>query len=58
MDWWIEQLSEFYEDAEARLWLNLPHPQLGDERPIAVIEAGYDQEVLALIEQLRTGAYV
>jgi transcriptional regulator with XRE-family HTH domain len=58
LEWIADQLAEFYEPDEARLWLFSPHRLLGGERPADFIQTGRTQEVLALIEQLRTGAFV
>lgn len=58
LEWLVSQLAEFYEPAEARLWLLAPHAQLGGDRPADRIHEGRTEDVLALIEQLRSGAYV
>ena len=56
--WLIEQLSEFYAPGEARLWLFAPHRLLDGDRPADRIQEGKLDDVLALIDQLRSGAYV
>jgi transcriptional regulator with XRE-family HTH domain len=58
LEWLAEQLREFYEPDEARLWLFSPHRLLGGETPADKIQAGNAQDVLALIDQLRDGAFV
>ncbi len=58
LEWLIDQLSEFYGPKEARLWLFAPHPLLGGVTPAACIKGGGIEQVLALIDQLRDGAYV
>jgi transcriptional regulator with XRE-family HTH domain len=58
LEWLIEQLGEFYEPAEARLWLFAPHRLLNGERPAERIQEGRVDDVLALIAQLHDGAYV
>lgn len=58
LGWLIEQLSEFYAPEQARLWLFTHHPLLGGERPADRIQQGKMEDVLAIIEQLKTGAYV
>lgn len=40
------------------LWLSSPHPLLGGELPLALIQKGRANEVEAVIDQLRSGAYV
>lgn len=59
LEWLIDELREFYPAPdEARLWLFSPHRMLGGERPADRIQAGRTDDVLALIAQLRDGAYV
>jgi transcriptional regulator with XRE-family HTH domain len=58
LDWLTDQLAEFYAADEARLWLFSPHRLLGGERPADRIAGGDADAVLALIDQLRDGAYV
>ncbi len=53
----LEELAAFYEPDEARLWLFSPHRLLAGERPADRIQQGRLDDVLAIIEQLRTGAY-
>lgn len=53
-----EELSEFYEPEEARLWLFQRHRLLGGRRPVDLIGDGEIEAVLRLIAQLRDGAYV
>jgi transcriptional regulator with XRE-family HTH domain len=57
LEWLVTQLGEFYEPAEARLWLFAPHPLLEGDRPADRIQQGELNDVLALIAQLRSGAY-
>jgi transcriptional regulator with XRE-family HTH domain len=58
LEWLVDQLGEFYEPDEARLWLFSPHKLLGGERPADRIQGGRVDDVLALISQLQDGAYV
>lgn len=58
LEWLADQLAEFYAPEEARLWLFAPHRLLAGDRPADRIQAGQVQDVLALIEQLKTGAFV
>lgn len=58
LDWLATQLAEFYEPANARLWLYSPHKLLAGRRPADLIAEGDSDSVLALIDQLRDGAYV
>jgi hypothetical protein len=54
----LGELAEFYSPEEAKLWLFSPHKLLGGETAAARIEAGRAHDVLALLDQLRSGAYV
>lgn len=58
LTWLAERLSEFYSPEEARLWLFTPHRLLGGDKPADRIQAGKLDDVLALIDQLKDGAYV
>ncbi|WGJ88046.1 antitoxin Xre/MbcA/ParS toxin-binding domain-containing protein [Gordonia sp. SMJS1] len=58
LEWLINQLAEFYEPEDARLWLYSPHKLLSGVRPAEKIAEGDIDAVLALIDQLRDGAYV
>lgn len=58
LEWLIGELAEFYEPGEARLWLFAPHRLLGGQRPADRIQEGKVDDVLALIAQLRDGAFV
>lgn len=58
LEWIAELLSEFYNPEEARLWLFSPHRQLDGERPADRISEDRTDEVLLLIDQLQSGAYL
>jgi transcriptional regulator with XRE-family HTH domain len=58
LEWLLAELAEFYEPDEAHLWLFSPHRLLSGERPADRIQQGKLNDVLALIAQLRDGAYV
>ncbi|MCC6226364.1 MAG: DUF2384 domain-containing protein [Microthrixaceae bacterium] len=58
LEWLVEQLGGFYEPGEARLWLFSRHAQLGGRAPAELIAEGHIDEVLAVIDQLRDGAYI
>ena len=57
LEWLIEQLADFYEPDEARVWLFSPHRLLGGDTPADRIEHGKINDVLALVEQLRDGTF-
>jgi hypothetical protein len=58
LEFFLTELSEFYSPEEAKLWLLSPHELLGGESPAACIQAGKTQDVSALLDQLRSGAYL
>ncbi len=58
LEFFLSELSEFYSPEEAKLWLFSPHKLQGGETAAARIQAGKTQEVFALLDQLRSGAYV
>ncbi len=58
LEWLMSEMADLYEPEEARLWLFSHHRLLAGDRPADRIQNGNMEEVLALIEQLKTGAYV
>lgn len=58
LEWVMDQLAEFYEPDEARLWLFSPHRLLGGRTPANCLQQRDFDEVMAVIDQLRDGAYV
>lgn len=58
LEWLADQLHEFYPPEEARLWLFSPNRLLAGETPAARIQEGKSRDVLALIDQLRDGAFI
>lgn len=57
LEWLLDELSEFYEPGEAKLWLFSPHKLLRGETPADKIQRGEIEEVLTIFEQLRNGTY-
>jgi len=58
LEWLMQQLSQFYDPPEAQLWLLSHHAALDGQRPADLISSGRIDEVLRLIDQLQSGAYV
>ena len=58
LEWLASELAEFYEPGDARVWLFSRHRLLQGATPAERIQEDRIDEVLALIEQLKTGAYV
>jgi len=58
LEYVIDQLSDFYEPQEARLWLFSRQRLLDSEIPAELIQQGRTQEVLSMISQLRDGVFI
>jgi uncharacterized protein (DUF2384 family) len=58
LEYIVDQLSDFYEPQEARLWLFSRQRALQGERPADLIQQGRTAEVIGIIDQLRDGVYV
>lgn len=58
LEYIIDQLSDFYEPREARLWLFSRQKLLDGETPAELIQRGRTEEVLTIINQLRDGVFV
>jgi transcriptional regulator with XRE-family HTH domain len=57
LEFFLTELSEFYSPDEVRLWLFSPHRLLGGETAAVRIQDG-TQDVFALLDQIRSGAYL
>jgi transcriptional regulator with XRE-family HTH domain len=58
LEWLASELSEFYEPGDAKVWLFSRNRLLHGATPAQLIQEDKTDEVLAVIEQLKTGAYV
>lgn len=54
----VEQLSDFYEPQEARLWILSRQRLLEGRVPAEMIQEGNVDEVLTAISQLRDGVFI
>lgn len=54
----IDQLADFYEPRDARLWIFSRQKLLNNEIPAELIQQNRASEVLGLIHQLRDGIYL
>jgi transcriptional regulator with XRE-family HTH domain len=54
----VDQLSEFYEPNEARLWIFSPQKLLNGDSPAHLIRDGRIDDVRRLVNQLRDGVYL
>lgn len=52
------RLGGYYAPEEARAWLHTPHPQLGGERPVDLVQEGRTEEVTAILDRLDADAYL
>ena len=53
----VDQLADFYEPQDARLWLFSRQKVLGGCTPAELIQENRVEEVIAIINQLRDGTY-
>ncbi|MCH7543008.1 MAG: DUF2384 domain-containing protein [Proteobacteria bacterium] len=54
----VDQLSDFYEPDEARLWIFSPQKLLNGASPAELIQEGRIDEVRRLVNQLRDAVYI
>jgi transcriptional regulator with XRE-family HTH domain len=58
LEWLASEISEFYEPGDAKVWLFSRNRLLHGATPAQLIQEDRIDDVLAVIEQLKTGAYV
>lgn len=58
LDYIVDQLADFYEPQEARLWLFSRQKRLDGATPAELIQQRRIEEVIAIIDQLRDGVYL
>ncbi len=58
LEWLARELSDLYTVEEARLWLFRPNILLDKRTPASVIRDGKIDEVLRVVDQLQSGAFV
>jgi transcriptional regulator with XRE-family HTH domain len=58
LEWLASEISEFYEPGDAKVWLFSRNRLLHGATPAELIQKNKIDDVLAVIEQLKTGAYV
>lgn len=58
LEYIVDQLADFYEPKEARLWLFSRQKLLGGAIPAQLIQAGRTDEVIAMLDQLREGVFL
>jgi hypothetical protein len=58
LEYIVDQLSDFYEPQDARLWVFARQKLLNGATPAELIQKGNTASVIAVINQLRDGVYV
>ncbi|MCU7931127.1 MAG: DUF2384 domain-containing protein [Candidatus Thiodiazotropha sp. (ex Codakia rugifera)] len=58
LDYIVDQLSDFYEPLEARVWLFSRQRVLDGKRPVDLIQEGDTDTVMQILDQLRDGIYL
>ena len=58
LEYIVDQLSDFYEPKEARMWLYSRQKLLQGERPVGLIQTGKAKEVINVLDQLNAGVHV
>ena len=58
LEYIVDQLSDFYEPQDARLWLFARQKLLEGEIPADLIQQGRTEEVIRMLDQLRDGVYL
>lgn len=58
LEYIVDQLSDFYEPQDARLWIFSRQRVLNGDVPAEMIQQGRVEEVLTAVNQLRDGVYV
>lgn len=58
LEYIADQLSDFYEPGDVRLWLFSRQKLLGGNTPAALIQDGRADDVIAVIDQLREGVFI
>ena len=58
LEYIVDQLSDFYEPDEARLWLFSRQKLLNGKTPAELIQKGKTDQVIAVIDQLREAVFI
>ena len=58
LEYIIDQLSDFYEPKDARMWVFSRQKLLDGATPAELIQKGNTESVIAVINQLRDGVFV
>lgn len=58
LEYIVDEISDFYEPQDARLWLISRQKLLDGAVPAELIQEGRTEEVIQMIDQLRDGVYI
>jgi len=58
LEYVVDQLSDFFDPQEARLWLFSRQKLLSGQVPADLLQQGRTNEVLLIISQLRDGVFI
>jgi hypothetical protein len=58
LEYIVDQLSDFYEPLDARLWLYSRQRLLDDESPATLIQLGNAQAVIQILDELRDSIFL
>ena len=58
LEYIVDQLSDFYEPQDARLWLFSRQKTLNGEAPASLIQAGRTDEVIEILNRLRDSVFL
>ena len=58
LDYIVDQLSDFYEPLEARVWLYSRQKLLDSNYPVSLIQQGKTEKVIDILDKLRDGIYL
>lgn len=53
-----DALLKYYTEAEAQLWLTLPHPQLEGQVPAILCAQGNSEPVWQVLDRLEADGYI
>ena len=58
LEYIVDQLSDFYEPRESRLWMYSRQKLLDGKIPAELVQQGRTDEVLAFVNQMRDGVFL
>jgi len=58
LEYLVDQLADFYEPNEVRLWMFSRQRLLDGEKPAELVKQGKIDKVMQLVNQLRDGVYI